>query len=53
MLGHSSKKTLLALANETSPYLLQHADNPVEWYPWIHASLATGAMIKFSPRGMV
>lgn len=22
------------LANETSPYLLQHADNPVEWYPW-------------------
>ena len=20
--------------NETSPYLLQHADNPVEWYPW-------------------
>ncbi|MGQ0591281.1 MAG: thioredoxin domain-containing protein [Gammaproteobacteria bacterium] len=23
-----------ALANETSPYLLQHADNPVAWYPW-------------------
>jgi uncharacterized protein YyaL (SSP411 family) len=22
------------LANETSPYLLQHADNPVHWYPW-------------------
>ncbi len=22
------------LANENSPYLLQHADNPVEWYPW-------------------
>ncbi|MFK7793867.1 MAG: thioredoxin domain-containing protein [Gammaproteobacteria bacterium] len=22
------------LSNETSPYLLQHADNPVEWYPW-------------------
>ena len=22
------------LKNETSPYLLQHADNPVEWYPW-------------------
>ena len=22
------------LANETSPYLLQHAENPVEWYPW-------------------
>ena len=23
-----------ALANETSPYLLQHADNPVAWHPW-------------------
>ena len=22
------------LANETSPYLLQHKDNPVDWYPW-------------------
>ena len=22
------------LARETSPYLLQHADNPVEWYAW-------------------
>src|SRR5436190_2031235 len=22
------------LANEKSPYLLQHADNPVEWFPW-------------------
>lgn len=22
------------LKNETSPYLLQHADNPVHWYPW-------------------
>jgi uncharacterized protein YyaL (SSP411 family) len=22
------------LAAETSPYLLQHAENPVEWYPW-------------------
>jgi uncharacterized protein len=22
------------LAQETSPYLLQHADNPVEWYAW-------------------
>jgi uncharacterized protein YyaL (SSP411 family) len=22
------------LINETSPYLLQHADNPVDWYPW-------------------
>src|SRR5215216_1661899 len=22
------------LIDETSPYLLQHADNPVDWYPW-------------------
>ncbi len=22
------------LADETSPYLLQHQDNPVDWYPW-------------------
>ena len=22
------------LKNQTSPYLLQHADNPVDWYPW-------------------
>ena len=22
------------LQNETSPYLLQHVDNPVDWYPW-------------------
>jgi len=23
-----------SLINETSPYLLQHAHNPVDWYPW-------------------
>lgn len=22
------------LINENSPYLLQHAYNPVQWYPW-------------------
>lgn len=22
------------LGNETSPYLLQHAENPINWYPW-------------------
>ena len=22
------------LAHESSPYLLQHASNPVDWYPW-------------------
>src|SRR5487761_1757103 len=24
----------IRLIDETSPYLLQHAHNPVEWYPW-------------------
>jgi hypothetical protein len=28
------------LANETSPYLLQHRHNPVDWYPWGEAALA-------------
>jgi uncharacterized protein YyaL (SSP411 family) len=28
------------LANETSPYLLQHKDNPVDWHPWGEAALA-------------
>ncbi len=28
------------LASETSPYLLQHADNPVDWYPWGPEALA-------------
>ncbi|MCW8933676.1 MAG: thioredoxin domain-containing protein [Gammaproteobacteria bacterium] len=27
------------LSNETSPYLLQHADNPVNWFPWNEESL--------------
>jgi len=26
------------LVNETSPYLLQHAHNPVDWYPWGEAA---------------
>jgi uncharacterized protein len=28
------------LATETSPYLLQHAENPVDWYPWGDEALA-------------
>jgi len=28
------------LAQETSPYLRQHADNPVDWYPWGEEALA-------------
>jgi uncharacterized protein YyaL (SSP411 family) len=35
MMGHG-KGTYMAnrLAEETSPYLLQHKDNPVDWLPW-------------------
>src|SRR5579863_7444718 len=28
------------LAEESSPYLLQHRDNPVDWYPWGEEALA-------------
>lgn len=31
------------LAGETSPYLLQHADNPVNWQPWDATALAEAA----------
>ena len=33
--GHSNR-----LARETSPYLLQHAHNPVDWHPWGAEALA-------------
>ncbi len=32
-----------ALAGETSPYLLQHRDNPVQWLPWGPEALARAA----------
>ena len=28
------------LKNATSPYLLQHADNPVDWWPWSDEAFA-------------
>lgn len=31
------------LASQTSPYLQQHADNPVDWYPWGDEALALAA----------
>jgi len=31
------------LATETSPYLRQHADNPVDWYPWGEEAFAEAA----------
>ncbi|MFE2521083.1 thioredoxin domain-containing protein [Streptomyces mirabilis] len=35
------------LAHETSPYLLQHADNPVDWWPW-----SAGAFEEARKRGV-
>ncbi|KAK7337411.1 hypothetical protein VNO77_17983 [Canavalia gladiata] len=32
--SHSHHKHTNRLASEQSPYLLQHAHNPVDWYPW-------------------
>jgi uncharacterized protein YyaL (SSP411 family) len=44
MVGHAPQPTLKVmpnrLADETSPYLLQHAHNPVDWYPWGEEALA-------------
>jgi uncharacterized protein YyaL (SSP411 family) len=31
------------LKDSTSPYLLQHADNPVDWWPWTEAAFAEAA----------
>jgi len=33
------------LAGETSPYLLQHAHNPVDWYPWGPEALAKAKLL--------
>ncbi|HVG39695.1 MAG TPA: thioredoxin domain-containing protein [Pyrinomonadaceae bacterium] len=35
-----AKKHTNRLSRETSPYLLQHAHNPVDWYPWGEEALA-------------
>ena len=32
--------SLNRLAQESSPYLRQHASNPVDWYPWGEEALA-------------
>ena len=37
MSEHQHNNTLI---NESSPYLLQHAHNPVDWYPWNEQTLA-------------
>ena len=33
------------LAKETSPYLLQHKDNPVDWYPWGDEAFAAARLL--------
>ena len=43
-LKHSCQAQIIMpnkLADETSPYLLQHANNPVEWWPWCDEALQT------------
>ena len=37
---HDIPKHTNRLIHETSPYLLQHAHNPVDWYPWGEEALA-------------
>lgn len=39
-MNSSSSHSANRLINETSPYLLQHAHNPVDWYPWGEEALA-------------
>ncbi|NDF40319.1 MAG: DUF255 domain-containing protein, partial [Proteobacteria bacterium] len=36
----TGSRTPNRLIHETSPYLLQHAYNPVDWYPWGETALA-------------
>lgn len=31
---NKNARPLNRLAGETSPYLQQHAGNPIDWYPW-------------------
>ena len=40
MHGQPSAGPRNRLVGESSPYLLQHAANPVDWYPWGDAAIA-------------
>ena len=40
LLAAEDAKRVNHLASETSPYLLQHAHNPVDWFPWGEVALA-------------
>jgi uncharacterized protein YyaL (SSP411 family) len=37
-ISHNQRKKHNRLIHEKSPYLLQHAENPVDWYPWGEAA---------------
>ncbi len=39
MSSHTATHPANRLAQETSPYLLQHAHNPVDWHPWDNTAL--------------
>ncbi|MFL5679679.1 MAG: thioredoxin domain-containing protein [Chloroflexota bacterium] len=45
MSGPTSPHRTNRLANETSPYLLQHAHNPVDWWPWSGDALARAKIL--------
>ena len=38
--GAATEPPVNRLASETSPFLLQHANNPVDWYPWGEEALS-------------
>jgi uncharacterized protein len=38
--GDTAERSPNRLIHETSPYLLQHASNPVDWYPWSEEAFA-------------
>lgn len=40
MKSHESRARLNHLRGEKSPYLMQHAHNPVDWYPWSEAAFS-------------
>jgi uncharacterized protein YyaL (SSP411 family) len=44
--GTSLESVPNRLAGETSPYLLQHKDNPVDWYPWGEEALARARAVQ-------
>ena len=42
---HTANRSPNRLIHETSPYLQQHAHNPVDWYPWGPEALEAAAKL--------